>query len=246
MILSVKLKSNLMKKKSIGIITGSGPEAGMHLWKMILDNVRRDLGELYFGDLQAPVFIIHSNPKLGLSMDLEKNKNELWEALKVSLELMNGKVDVVCLSCNILHYFQSRIEACSFSFKFVSLVDTTMDFLKYNDIKEVGFISIPQVMELSGISPYHKLTSICKVKLPDNFDRVVDIVTKIKKDGFANKDTTSKFKDVVNQLQVDNIIIACTELSLILTTHVSSIKYIDPMNLLAKNISSLAIYDNKI
>ena len=47
-----------MKKISIGIITGSGPEAGMHLWKMILDDVRNDLGKLYLGDLQAPEFII--------------------------------------------------------------------------------------------------------------------------------------------------------------------------------------------
>ncbi|MBK9564521.1 MAG: hypothetical protein IPO37_04850 [Saprospiraceae bacterium] len=40
-------------------------EAGMHLWKMILDDVRNDLGKLYLGDLQAPEFIIHSIPQLG-------------------------------------------------------------------------------------------------------------------------------------------------------------------------------------
>lgn len=233
-----------MKIKSIGIITGSGPEAGIHLWKIILDSVRRDLGELYFGDLQAPEFIIHSIPKLGLSMDLEKNESELWEALKESMELMNGKIDILCISCNILHFFQNRIEASSFNFQFVSLIDTTIDYLNNNNIKEVGFISIPQVMDFSGISPYHKLTSICEVKLPDDFDKVVEIVEIIKKDGFANKDTISKFIDVVNQLKVDNVVIACTELSLILTTQISSSNYIDPMNLLAQKISCLSIGNN--
>lgn len=234
-----------MNKISIGILTGSGPEAGMHLWKMILDNVRRDLGKLYFGDLQAPEFLIHSIPKLGLSMDLEKNKDELWEVIKESLDIMNDKVDVLCLSCNILHFFQRQIENSNFSFQFISLVDTTIDYLKNNGIKKVGFISIPQVLDFSGTSPYHKLSSICEVKLPNNFENVVEIVEKIKQEGFASEDTTSKFKKLVNQLQVDNIVIACTELSLIPITRSSCIHYIDPMSLLAQKISFLFIQNNR-
>ncbi len=233
-----------MNKISIGILTGSGPEAGMLLWKMILDNVRKDLGNLYLGDLQAPEFLIHSIPKLGLSMDLEKNQDELWQVIKESLEIMNGKVDVLCLSCNILHFFQNKIETNNFSFQFISLVDTTIDYLKSNNIGQIGFISIPKVMDFSGISPYHKLNSICEVRLPKNFDKVVEIVTKIKKEGFASEVTTYKFMELVNQLQVDNIVIACTELSLLPITHLSHIHYIDPMHLLAQKTSSLFIQNN--
>lgn len=234
-----------MKKISIGIITGSGPEAGMHLWKMILDDVRNDLGKLYLGDLQAPEFIIHSIPQLGLSMDFEKNQTELWEALKVSLELMNGKVDVLCLSCNILHFFQNKIETNNFSFQFVSLVDTTIEYLIKNRINEVGFISIPKVMDFSSISPYRKLNSICKVKFPTNFDKVVEIVNTIKKEGFVNECVKSNFEDVVEQLQVGNVVVACTELSLIQASQSSCVNYIDPMSLLAKKISLLFTQNNR-
>ena len=45
---------NHMRRRTIGIITGSGPEAGIDLWVKVLDANKRLLGEGFQGDLDAP------------------------------------------------------------------------------------------------------------------------------------------------------------------------------------------------
>ncbi len=59
-------------RKKIGIITGSGPEAGVDLWQKILKINKDILKEDFHGDLDAPNVTIFSVPELGHSMELEK------------------------------------------------------------------------------------------------------------------------------------------------------------------------------
>lgn len=51
------------KKGKIGIITGSGPEAGIDLWRKILDANRRQRGF-------APCLKHHSNKRIYLSTEV--------------------------------------------------------------------------------------------------------------------------------------------------------------------------------
>ena len=55
-------------RKKIGIITGSGPEAGVDLWMKILEENKRVLKENFRGDLDAPDVTIFSIQQLGHSM----------------------------------------------------------------------------------------------------------------------------------------------------------------------------------
>lgn len=72
--------------KKIGIITGSGPEAGIDLWQKILIENKAILKDKFQGDLDAPNLTIFSVPQLGYSMELEKNYDLVWDILKKKLK----------------------------------------------------------------------------------------------------------------------------------------------------------------
>ena len=82
-------------KKRIGIITGSGPEAGVDLWQKILKANKDILKENFHGDLDAPNVTIFSVPELGHSMELELNYEMVWKVLEKS-------VRDICKSCGLL------------------------------------------------------------------------------------------------------------------------------------------------
>ena len=66
---------------TIGIIAGSGPEAGIDLWTKVLTATQQQLGAVFEGDIDAPRVVIVSEPQLGLSMDLRANEAATWDAL---------------------------------------------------------------------------------------------------------------------------------------------------------------------
>ena len=61
----------------IGVIAGSGPEAGVDLWVKILAVSRREQGEAYTGDSSAPLVRIISDPALGLPFDAQQGPTVL-------------------------------------------------------------------------------------------------------------------------------------------------------------------------
>ena len=69
------------QKAVLGIIAGSGPEAGVDLWRKILVANRIALNERFRGDIDAPHMVIISEPTLGLSMDLVANREPVWASL---------------------------------------------------------------------------------------------------------------------------------------------------------------------
>ena len=59
-------------RPTLGIITGSGPEAGIDLWAKVLRKNMAAFGQDFRGDLDAPRVVVASEPELGLSMDLAR------------------------------------------------------------------------------------------------------------------------------------------------------------------------------
>ena len=83
---------NSRSRKKIGIITGSGPEAGLDLWNKLLHANRAMQGDLFRGDLDAPNVTIFSEPSLGLSMELEANDETGWQCLKSTALALAARV----------------------------------------------------------------------------------------------------------------------------------------------------------
>ena len=90
------------ERKKIGIITGSGPDAGVDMWQKLLLANKRLFGKAYRGDLDAPNVTIMSEPYLGLSMEIAQNEKAVWHHLKKTASMLSPLVNLYAIACNTL------------------------------------------------------------------------------------------------------------------------------------------------
>ena len=137
--------------KHIGIIGGSGPEAGILLAQALVDAKKAFLGASYKTDKDAPHFTLYSVPPIGGPHLPEEfvpgstARNELWCNLRSILRNVAPNVDFICIACNTciflkaiyvnfcLHYQKVRVVSC----EFVSIIDATL-----LEVKRRGYSSL--------------------------------------------------------------------------------------------------------
>jgi len=224
-----------MKRKKIGIITGSGPEAGIDLWQKILKINKEILGKDFNGDLDAPNVTILSVPELGHSMELEKNYHMVWEILEKAVREICKKVDYFVIACNTLNLYSNKIEQIYLKHKFISTYDVVKDYLIDNALHEACIIGALPVIEMKDYSAFKSLKNEFDIEVPKDGKKVHSLIYDLKKEGGETKNVIGKFKDIVCDIKAKNIFLACTELPLI--SYSSSEKnLIDVTDLLAKKL----------
>jgi len=202
-------------RRKIGIITGSGPEAGLDLWQKILDENKKYLKDKFQGDLDAPDVTVFSIPELGDSMELEKNYNKVWQVLEKNVREICKRVDYFVIACNTLNLYVNKIEKIYLKHKFISTYDVVKDYLIENSLEEASLIGALPVIEMKEYSVFKPLQNDFSIEVPKNFKNVHNLIYDVKKYGGQNKSVVNDFKNVVNSLESKNIFLACTELPLI-------------------------------
>lgn len=221
--------------KSIGIIAGAGPEAGIDLWKKILEANRRHHGDNFRGDIDAPEVLVHSIPELGFAMNLQEHESRLWAALLRAITHMDSQTNLLCIACNVLHTFADRIRALDTTLDLVSIVDVTCDHICSAGINRVGFLSISSVMALEGNSPYAALRDSANIVTAADSAAVDVLIREVKRHGASFPGLRERYDDIVRDLGVDSVILACTELPL-LSHPLPGIEQIDATRLLADEV----------
>lgn len=223
--------------KTIGIITGSGPEAGIDLWLKILKQNREYIGKTFRGDIDAPQLIVHSIPQLGLSMEIRKNDRIVWEYLKTASINLSKDTDLFCIACNTLHYYHPEILNLNLSSEFISMIDAVKDHIIRNNIKRIALLGVKSVIEMDYWSPYNQLQEITRVEKISNPDKIKlkNLVYNIKKHGSKNREYKECLINIIGKLKSDHIFLACTELPL-LDINFPDKNIIDNNELLAKAI----------
>ena len=220
----------------IGIITGAGPEAGIDLWQKILQHNKALYDNQYQGDLSAPEVLVHSIPQLGLAMDIAQYESQIWQSLKSALQGMNNNVDLVCIACNVLHYFTDKIKALSLNFELISIVEVAEKSIQ--QYENVALLSISRVIEFGHYSPYRNsaVKFPIEVPCPHAMDKLVH---HIKHHGGNHPESVIQFEHILNSLQADVIILACTELPLLPLERYSK-QFFDASDMLAKEVAKKA------
>jgi len=127
-------------KKMIGIIGGSGPEAGINVMEKILKMQRELLGKQYQSDKDAPYVVLMQVPGVGGPhgmWDMEDKESAayayLWDNITDTIEkLMLIGCECFCLTCNTLHVLEPAIREWMTAQghdekRFVSIVESTKD-----------------------------------------------------------------------------------------------------------------------
>jgi aspartate racemase len=225
----------------IGIITGSGPEAGIDLWNKILQANRALHGERFRGDLDAPNVTVFSEPALGLSMELAQNDAAVWACLKAAAEAIAQRVDYYAIACNTLNYYQPQLEALSLPARMVSFADVVKTWLKANRIERVALLGARPVTDLGPWSHYRLLAEHVDIELPNAAmaEALHRLIYDVKIFGGNQPGIQRRFQDIVDGLQSDAVLLACTELPLIPAPQTGK-RIVDVTELVAQELARLA------
>ncbi|MFN3219963.1 MAG: aspartate/glutamate racemase family protein [Acidimicrobiales bacterium] len=198
----------------IGILTGSGPDAGIDMWAAILDRWRTALGDRYTGDADAPAVLVHSVPQLGASMDLARHV----EALRAIILDHAAELDRTCrawvIACNTLNWFEPAIREANPSTTFVSFRSVVEALVRAQPPASSVLLGARPVAELGPWSPYAALAPA--VIAPD--ERILAethrLIVDVKRIG-ACAELTSRLDTLCRNLPATQVLLACTELPLI-------------------------------
>ena len=200
---------------TIGIVTGSGPEAGIDLWQKVLAATRRQMGERYRGDIDAPRVVIVSEPALGASMDLPATDAEVGAALEATAADVAARCDVYAIACNTLNVYADRLRDRAGPADLVTFPDVLLDWAEANSIRRLGLLGARPVTALGEWSPYTALADQVELVTPADPDPLHRLIEAIKRDGGIDPGHHGALAAIVEGLGVATVALACTELPLV-------------------------------
>jgi aspartate racemase len=208
-------RCDYVARPRLGIITGSGPEAGMDLWAKLLQENRRRLGPAFRGDIDAPALSIVSDPELGLSMELEKTAETVWRALHADILALDGQVAAFSIACNTLNLFAGRIGELTLKSEFISFRDVLHDYLQRSGVERVCLLGARPVAALGQWSPYSDLREVVEFEPVTQGDVLHQLIYDIKVSGAADPGVRARFSGLLASIESATVLLACTELPLL-------------------------------
>ena len=225
-------------RQRIGILAGSGPEAGIDLWAKVLGATRRLLGERYGGDLDAPEVLIHSVPALGLSMELEPNDPVVWKVLREAAQALAPRVDAFAIACNTLNHYEAPLRALGLPARFVSVQVEVRRLVSERGLERIALLGSRPVMALGAWSAYRDLPQVVEVEVPADPDALHQVIYDVKARGGQAPDIVSRFEAMLGELSAPVALLACTELPLV-PVSVAAPELVDVTELLAQELAEI-------
>eukprot|EP01051_Picozoa_sp_SAG22_P007272 SAG22_NODE_506_length_9643_cov_5.853206_2_plen_307_part_00 len=247
-------------KTRIGILGGSGPEAGADLFVKILHAHRRKVGAGgYTTDRDAPDIWLASESSIGgphsAAEDIlpgSPGHEPLWTALSTAIVDLAPQVDCFCVCCNQLHTFEGRIRGLLAGIgepagKFVSIIEVTTAHCKKLAPASLAIFGNTVTTDLSGPSPYKQLAAsmgpaVVKHLSKEHRACLSELIADVKLQGVpgGGGEVTAKMALLLGDMKrdgVEAVVLACTELPMI-SMRTPGVSLIDPTELLAAELLS--------
>lgn len=231
---------NFGPRPAIGIVAGSGPEAGIDLWAKVLRHTSAALGPGFRGDIDAPRVTVLSEPILGLSMDLARNEAVVWEALKGVAAAISVRVDHWAIACNTLNWFAPRIADLGLPGEFVSFQSVLADFIATSRLTSVGLLGAAPVTEMGAWSAYRGLADLVEIEVPADTAALHALIHDVKRLGSDEPSLRPRLLAIASTMRADTLLLACTELPLIVS-ETGTKRLIDVTDLVARALAARSL-----
>jgi aspartate/glutamate racemase len=235
-----------LNPKSIGIITGNGPDSGIALWQDINEHIVNILGDHFLGDISLPQISVISVPALGLSMELDQREQTTWEALSDAVKhLKNQRVELLALACHTTHYFTDKIREIfdNKEQRFISMPEVVIKYIEETNMSDLAILGINYVADLGEWSAYSKLSKYNIEKLSyETIRKFHQLGYDVKKMSQRHKSFQQLIRLIKSDVKSKNVLIALTELSILLQSQGKSSRssdknIVDVLELYAKAIA---------
>lgn len=219
--------------KTVGIIGGLGPETTSEFYLELIFACKQ------INKISYPSILIKSIP---LPFDIEKDaiaegigeERCLPYLIDAARNLEKAGADFLVMPCNSLHLFIGQIRK-AVKIPVLSILEETSAFLKKQKVDKVGIIATPITIRNKLYEKSLKTKGIEQV-VPDKLQqaKIGKLILNLVSNRYDNKDREMLIK-IIKQFgsrKVKSIILACTDLQLLIPQH-SSIKIYDTMKILA-------------
>lgn len=228
------------KYKTIGILGGMGAEATVDLYMGIWKYFQANFGAKYDNDF--PRVIIYSVPIPDVVESLENEQLTLQMLQETAKILENGGCDYIVIACNTVQFLLEKIRS-AVQIPVIGIAETVAKYLSNKGIESVGILSTKATIEKKVYDMEMAKIGIELVK-PNIEDQ--EVVTKVIMAQLAGKATTKETRDLIAVSEnlvkggAQAIILACTDLPLVLNQKDTAIQIIDNTRIYADETARLA------
>ncbi len=219
--------------KTVGIIGGLGPETTSEFYSALIFSCQK------LNKVNRPQILIYSVPlPYNIEEDaIARGKGEercLPFLLEAAKKLEKAGADFIVMPCNSLHAFIEEIRS-SVKIPVLSIVEKTTNFLKKENILEVGIISTSITLN-KKLYENSLVANGIKQIAPDDFQqaKIGKMIHNLVSNRYDNKDREELIK-VINNFEkkgIEHVILACTDLQLLVPNH-PRLKIYDTMKIFA-------------
>lgn len=217
--------------EKLGILGGMGPLCTAHFYEKIVKYTKANKDQdhiptIILSDPQIPdrTSVILTGKEKDLL--LEKAREDLK-----TLEQLSAKN--IAIPCNTMHYFYDEFVKMT-DVNIINMIYETIKYCKENKAKNIAVLGTRGTIDSGIYEKYADEFDINIIKLSEEEkDLIMETIYSIKKTNNTKKDEFIKMISDIKDHDVDRIIIACTELSLV--EGIENLDYIvDAMDVLAR------------
>jgi aspartate racemase len=226
--------------KKIGIIGGMGPEAMTDLYMKIVNYFQENFGAKY--DRDFPEFFLHSVPVPDVVESLENESETLRMLSDSAKKLQKNGCDFIVIACNSVQFLLEQIRK-SVSISVVGIAQANAEYIHQKGLKKIGILATKTTI---GRNVYDEDFEKFGISLVRPNDKDQKIVTEVIMTQLARKITPkdkSALISVIGNLKKEGaeaILLACTDLPLVIQKTDIGIPLIDCNEIYAKKSGKLA------
>ena len=215
-----------MNEKWIGILAGMGPRSTAPFVDLIIDECQSQYGAKY--DDEFPKMMIYSLPT-PFYIDRPINHELMKETIIDGLQKLESTgVNFIAMPCNSAHIYFKELKE-SINIPLLNIVEETVKKLPTLSQK-VTLFSTSSTFE-STIYQNGIIHNEWQIKLNTLIQNI-----KIDKENPHNIDIWNKLIEDVKNESIENIVIACTDLNVVLEKSYPSINIVDSSKCLAESV----------
>lgn len=232
-----------MSEKLIGILAGMGPRSTAPFVDLVVDECQIQYGAKY--DDEFPKMMIYSLPT-SFYIDRPINHELMKETIIEGLQKLESiGISFIAMPCNSAHIYFKELKE-SIKVPLLNIVEETVKKLPIVSQKVTLFSTSSTfestIYQKGIINNGHEF--IFKDEWQVKLNNLIQNI-KIDKENTQNIDIWNELIEDVKKESVENIVIACTDLNVVLEKAYPSINIIDSSKCLAKSVVSEYLELNK-
>ncbi len=219
---------------SIGVLAGMGPRSTAPFIDMLVTDCQTEYGAKF--DMDFPKMHIISLPT-PFWPGQKINDNEMIAALNEGIEeLVNAKVDLIAIPCNLAHCYYTEIEKISAEIPIIHIADSALESLPV-EIVRVAVLATEPTLEAGFYQTRLKASDKVIIDSRELRDMTTSLIGLVKSEGFNSLDVRlawQKLISVIEGYKVEALLIACTDLSPLISGNTFSFIIVDTTACLSK------------